>query len=116
MDDLITPHEFVEDCDCHQCALEFRNRYKAALASISEEAGLPPTLGPAKGELKRLLDQGKAALEKLRDAPVAVSSEADFDEMTWTFQIAPHCQVGAGAYALVWMGPNALADAGRGSY
>jgi len=110
MDDLIEPHDFVEDCDCHACAVEARNRYKAALASVSEEMGLPPMMGPAKGELKRLLDQGKVAIDKLRDAPVAVSSEADFDALTWTFQVAPDCQIGAGKYALVWMGPNDQAE------
>ena len=36
-DDLITPHDPLEYCDCHQCALEFRNRYKAELARISGE-------------------------------------------------------------------------------
>lgn len=97
MNGLIEPHEPIEDCDCHACAVEFRDRYKAALAGVSEEMGLPAMMGPAKGDLKRLLDQGKAALERLRDAPVAVSAEADFDAMTWTFQIAPNCRVGAGA-------------------
>lgn len=106
MDDLITQHDFVEDCDCHCCALHARNRLRKALAGISEEMGLPETMGPAKGDLKRLLDNGKAAIEKLRLAPVAISAEADFEAMTWTFEIAPDCRVGGGAYALVWMGPN----------
>lgn len=26
--------------------------------------------------------------------------------LTWTFQIAPDCRVGAGTYALVWLPPN----------
>jgi len=34
---------------------------RADLARISEEMGLPPTIGPAPGTLKRLLDDGKAA-------------------------------------------------------
>ena len=28
MDDLITPHDFVDDCDCHQCALRTRNQLR----------------------------------------------------------------------------------------
>jgi len=60
-------NEFFEDCDCRRCAVEFRNRYRAALASVSEELGLPPRIGPAKGDLRRLLDEGKRAAETLRD-------------------------------------------------
>lgn len=107
MDDLITQHEPQEDCDCQACAVEFRNRYKAALAGVSEEMGFPPLMGPAKGALKRLLDDGKTAIDSLRSAPRAISAEADFDALTWTFRIARDCRVGAGTYALVWMGPNA---------
>ena len=116
MEDLITPHDFVEDCDCRCCALEFRHRYKTALATMSEEMGLPTTMGPAKGELKRILDQGKAAVDALRDAPRAISAEADFEVMTWTFEIGPECRTGGGTYALVWMGPNVkLTGAGTAS-
>jgi len=103
MNDLIEPHEPLPDCDCGDCARHERDHLRAALASISEEMGLPPSMGPAKGELKRLLDQGKAAVEKWRDAPLATSEEADFEKMTWTFRILPTCRVGAGVYALVWM-------------
>jgi len=39
-----------------------RERLRAELARISEEIGLPPTIGPAPGELKRMLDQGRDAL------------------------------------------------------
>ena len=98
--------EYVEDCDCHHCALEFRNRYKAALAAVSAEMGLPPMMGPANGELRRLLDDGKAAIDLLRNAPKVISEAADFDALTWTFQIAQDCRVGAGTYALVWLRPN----------
>ncbi len=101
-----TNDEAIEDCDCHRCALEFRNRYKRALAGISEEMGLPPAMGPATGDLKRLLDAGKEAIEQLRAAPVAVSAEADFDAMTWTFQIGSECRISGGVYALVWLRPN----------
>ena len=31
----IEPHEPLEDCDCHSCALVYRNRYRAALAAVS---------------------------------------------------------------------------------
>lgn len=111
MDDLITTHEPIEDCDCHQCAKVYRDKYKAALAGISEEMGLPLMMGPAKGDLKRLLDNGKAAIDKLRLAQIATSAEADFEAMTWTFEIAPDCRVGGGTYALVWMGPNVQIEA-----
>jgi len=76
---------------------------RRSLAGISEEMGLPPTIGPAKGDLKRILDQGKAAIDALRDAPRVVSEEADFDAMTWTFQIGRDCRTGPGVYALVWV-------------
>ena len=102
--ELIEPHEPVEDCDCRGCAIEFRDRYKAALASVSEELGLPPTISPAKGDLKRLLDAGKTAIEQLNDAPRALSAEADFDALTWTFKITSYHRIGCGTYALVWMG------------
>lgn len=108
--DELTEHGIDEACDCHKCALEFRNRYKVALAGISEEIGLPPDIGPAKGSLKRRLDAGTAAIDQLRSAPKAVSAEADFDALTWTFQIGQDCRVGAGTYALVWLPPNAEAD------
>jgi len=104
MNELIEVHGLQEDCDCHQCAVEFRNRYKAALASVSEEMGLPPMMGPAKGDLKRILDAGATAIDALTKAPRAQSAEADFEAMTWTFQIGPECRVGGGEYALVWVG------------
>lgn len=28
MDDLITPHDFVDDCDCHQCSLRARDQLR----------------------------------------------------------------------------------------
>ena len=28
MDDLITPHNFVDDCDCHQCSLRARDQLR----------------------------------------------------------------------------------------
>lgn len=93
--------EPVEDCDCHRCAVAFRDRYKAALAAVSEEMGLPPTMGPAKGELKRLLDAGQKARDLLRNAPIAVSASADFDTLEWTFMITSDTRAAAGTYALV---------------
>jgi hypothetical protein len=93
--------EPVEDCDCRRCAVAFRDRYKAALAAVSEEMGLPPMMGPAKGELKRLLDAGQKARDLLRNAPIAVSASADFDSLEWTFMITSDTRVAAGTYALV---------------
>ena len=37
----------------------------------------------------------------IASAPVGVSDSADFDLMTWTFQIRNGCRVGGGHYALV---------------
>ena len=98
--------DYVENCNCHRCALEFRDRYKRALASISEEMGLPPTMGPAPGELKALLEAGKRALAAIHDAPKAASKYADFERMTWTLGIIEGGRGGAGVYALVWLGEN----------
>ena len=98
--------EYVEDCDCHRCALEFRDRYKRALASISDEMGLPSTMGPAPGELKAVIDAGKRALTAINDAPKAVSKYADFERMTWTLGVIEGGRGGTGVYALVWLGEN----------
>lgn len=45
----------------------------------------------------------------LKHAPHAVSAEADFDKMTWTFEITSECRVASGTYALVRLDawPNA---------
>ena len=101
----LPPHDPLPECDCNICAVIERNNLRLALAGISEEMGLPPTIGPAKGDLKRILDQGAAAIEAIRAAPLAVSAEADFDAMTWTFKISPDCEMGGGIYALVWRFP-----------
>ena len=105
--------EYVETCDCRRCALEFRDRYKRALASISEEMGLPPTIGPAPGELKALIEAGKRALAAINDAPKAVSKYADFERMTWTFGIIKGGRGGTGVYALVWLGENVSDEHGE---
>jgi len=34
MDDLITPHDFVEDCDCHQCALSARGLLRTEVTRL----------------------------------------------------------------------------------
>lgn len=99
-------NEGIEDCDCHRCALIYRDRYKAALASVSAEISLPPTMGPGKGELKRFFDNAKEALDLIRNAPKAISAGANFEKLTWTFQVAPDCRIGTGAYALVWLKPD----------
>jgi hypothetical protein len=105
-EDVMVRDEPEPDCDCGDSVRHERDMLRVALASISEEMGLPPNMGPAKGDLKRRLDQGKAAIDKWRDAPLAVSVEADFESLTWTFRITPTCRVGPGVYALVWIGPN----------
>ena len=63
-------------------------------------------LAEAWREVERLRAEGGAALAMIREAPLAISEEADFDAMTWTFKIGPDCRTGGGTYALVWMGPN----------
>ena len=102
--------EYVEECDCRRCALEFRTRYKRALASISEEMGLPPSMGPRPGELKRLLEDGRAAMERIKNAPTATSRRADFELMTWTFEFNYDVRAGAGLYALVPVDDNNVHD------
>ncbi len=39
----------------------------------------------------------------IASAPVGISDSADFDLMTWTFQISNGCRVGSGHYALVFL-------------
>ena len=56
--------------------------------------------------------QAVEELRKVQSAPRAVSAEADFDAMTWTFQIGPQCRVGGGTYALVRLTPNAEVTGG----
>ena len=80
---------------------EEMNALRNDLARISNEMGLPPGIGPAPGELRRMLDNGKVAIKLLYDAPRAVSAEADFEKQTWLFDIASDCAVGSGIYALV---------------
>jgi hypothetical protein len=106
--------DYVEACDCHRCALEFRNRYKKALASISEEMGLPPTMCPPPGALKSALDAAKNAIDRIRDAPKAVSQCADFERMTWTLRIVDGGRTGgSGVYAMVWIGENVSVEHGE---
>jgi len=51
--------------------------------------------------------EGQEAIDRICNAPRAISAEADFDAMTWTFQIRPDCRTGGGTYALVWV-PNVI--------
>lgn len=39
-------------------------------------------------------------------AQVLTSAEADFEAMTWTFAFPPGTRIGAGEYAVAWMGPS----------
>ena len=48
---------------------------EAALATVSEEMGLPPTIGPAKGELKRILDAGSAAIKRIRELEAELNEQ-----------------------------------------
>lgn len=51
-------------------------------------------------------------LYDLTAAPRLISAEADFEAMTWTFDLPSGTPVGAGQYAVVWMGPNVRANPG----
>ena len=59
------------------------------------------------GTIRQAADE----LRKVQEAPRALSAEADFVAMTWTFQIGPECRTGGGTYALVWLRPNARSEA-----
>lgn len=54
---------------------------------------------------QRMTREQAELLDRVGQAPRAISLEADFEKMTWTFQIEDGCRVGGGTYALVWM-PN----------
>ena len=68
------------------------------------DAGLESML-PYVKQLEAQIKDGQDAIDNIRDAPRAVSAEADFHAMTWTFHILPSCRTGGGTYALVWV-PN----------
>jgi len=62
-----------------------------------------------KRELSSAIPAEKVTWTPLYDigaAPRGVSAEADFERMTWTFEIEQGCRVAAGAYALVLLTPN----------
>ena len=58
----------------------------------------------AMAELLALRTVIETLRRQLDTAPRGVSAEADFDQLTWTFSIGPDVSVGAGIYALVWLG------------
>src|SRR5574337_344320 len=63
----------------------------------------------SKRELSAAIPAEKITWTPLYDignAPRAVSAEADFERMVWTFQIEQGCRVAAGDYALVRLPPN----------
>ncbi|AVR89058.1 hypothetical protein [Thauera aromatica] len=43
---------------------------------------------------------------QIATAPRGISAEADFERMTWTFEIEQGCRVGGGTYALVCLPSN----------
>ena len=55
----------------------------------------------AVAELADLRTQLSILRTQIANAPRGVSDSADFDAMTWTFQIDNGCRVGGGHYALV---------------
>ncbi len=54
-----------------------------------------------RSEIVFLQERIASIQERVASAPVGVSDSADFDLMTWTFQIRNGCRVGGGHYALV---------------
>jgi hypothetical protein len=61
---------------------------RADLARISEEMGLPPTIGPAPGELRRLLHDGRAAGEAL--APLRAENEKARELLLEGLTVSPY--------------------------
>lgn len=57
-------------------------------------------------ELSELRTQLAILRDQIATAPRAVSAEADFERMTWTFEIGNGTPVGGGTYALVRLPPN----------
>lgn len=77
----------------------------AAYADHGPESGVVVN----KCELSAAIPAVKVTWTPLYDigsAPRAVSADADFERMTWTFEIEQGCRVAAGDYALVRLTPN----------
>ncbi len=70
----------------------------SAHLDLDDVAGPHPQAAAELAALRAELDELRTALST---APRAESLSADFDGLTWTFQIAPDCRVSAGVYALV---------------
>lgn len=87
----------VDDFDIPTCK---------ACEDASDPEKLRAEIDRLRAENEKLRADGGGAIDALRIAPRAISAEADFDALTWTFKVMPDCQIGAGIYALVWMGPN----------
>lgn len=60
----------------------------------------------AVAELAELRTELAILRDRIATAPRGISAEADFEKMTWTFEIERGCRVGGGAYALVWLPSN----------
>jgi hypothetical protein len=45
---------------CARCLLKERDELRAECVNMSEEFGLPPTIRPAEGEIRRMLDDRRA--------------------------------------------------------
>lgn len=78
---------------------------------IAAFMGSGPSSGAVlnKSEVSTAIPADKITWTPLYDiggAPRGVSVDADFERMTWTFEIEPGCKVAAGAYALIRLTPN----------
>lgn len=60
----------------------------------------------AVAELAALRTELVTLRSQIATAPRGISAEADFEKMTWSFEIKQGCRVGGGTYALVWLPPN----------
>lgn len=61
----------------------------------------------AVSELAALRTELAVLRSQIQNAPRGVSAEADFQDMTWLFEIEAGTRVGPGVYALVWMPSDA---------
>ena len=67
----------------HPLALRELKALRGDLARISYEMGLPTTIGPADGALKRLIAEGKAATEEaVRLRQICTNAHAEIDHLS----------------------------------
>ena len=83
MNDLITPHDFVDDCDCHQCSLRARDQLRTEvdrLRNIEAAAVVCNDFPEWSGEAfyDSLLDLGKALRGEVGAGGTAAQKEPEW--------------------------------------